>query len=126
LKIDHPYARPTPPGARTAGVYFTIRNGGKEADRLVNAKTPAAQSAEIHSMTMQGNLMKMRQVPGVEIPAGGEVAFKSGGYHVMLVGVSHPLAVGDQVPLTLTFEKAGPVQVFANVEAANAKTQQEH
>lgn len=126
LKIDHPYARPTPPGARTGGVYFTVRNTGTAPDRLVSVGTTASQSAEIHTMTMEGNLMKMRQISGLDIPPGGEVKLESGGYHVMLVGLSHPLAAGDKVPLTLTFEKAGPVQVFAFVEAPSAATPHKH
>lgn len=126
LKIEHPYARPTPPGARTGAAYFTVRNEGKAPDRLVKVASPAAQSVELHSMTMDGNLMKMRAVKALEIPAGKSVTLGTGGYHVMLVGLARPLAVGDQVPLTLTFEKAGPVQVFAYVEAAGAQTDHKH
>ncbi|HEY3565195.1 MAG TPA: copper chaperone PCu(A)C [Casimicrobiaceae bacterium] len=118
LKIDRLYARPTPPGARTGGVYLTIRNTGKEADQLVSAKSPAAQGVEIHSMQMEGNLMKMRAIRALDIPAGGEVTLGSGGYHVMLVGLSHPLAAGNQVPVTLTFAKAGSIDVLADVEPA--------
>ena len=126
LKIEHAYARPTPPGARTGGVYLTIRNTGEEADQLVSAKSPAAQGVEIHSMQMEGNLMKMRAIRALDIPAGGEVTLGSGGYHVMLVGLSHPLAVGHQVPVTLTFAKAGSIDVLADVEAAQSAGGHEH
>ncbi|HEY3582873.1 MAG TPA: copper chaperone PCu(A)C [Casimicrobiaceae bacterium] len=118
LKIDHLYARPTPPGARTGGVYLTIRNTGKEADQLVSAKSPAAQGVEIHSMQMEGNLMKMRAIRALDIPAGGEVTLGSGGYHVMLVGLLQPLTAGNEVPMTLTFAKAGSIDVLADVEPA--------
>ena len=118
LKIDHPYARPTPPGARTGGVYVTIRNTGKEADRLVAAKSPVAQGVEIHSMHMEGNLMKMREIRALDIPAGGEVTLGSGGYHIMLVGLSHPLTAGNELTVTLTFAKAGSIDVLASVEDA--------
>jgi len=117
LRIDHPAARPTPPGARTASAYFTIQNTGKAADRLIRIASPAAASIELHSMTMDGNLMKMRAVAGIDIPAGGKVTLASGGYHVMLVDLARPLAIGDKVPLTLTFEKAGSIDVSIWVEA---------
>jgi hypothetical protein len=126
LEIEHPYARPTPPGARTGGVYFTVRNNGGTPDQLVKVASPAAQSVELHSMTMEGNLMKMRPLKALDIPPGRSVTLGANGYHVMLVGLARPLAVGDQVPLTLTFAKAGPAQVFAYVEAANAGASHKH
>jgi copper(I)-binding protein len=65
--------------------------------------------------------MKMRPVAGIDIPAGGEVALGSGGYHVMLIDLARPLAAGDKVPLTLTFERAGTVDIVADVESAAAR-----
>jgi copper(I)-binding protein len=120
LRVDHPYSRPTPPGARTGGAYFTIRNVGADADRLLKVSSPVAQSVELHSMTMEGTLMRMRAVPAIDIPAGGTVTLGTSGYHVMLTGLARPLAVNDEVPLTLTFQKAGMLQVSATVEAPNA------
>jgi copper(I)-binding protein len=120
LRIEHPYARPTPPGARTGGAYFTIRNTGEAGDRLLRVSSPVAQTAELHSMTMDGNLMKMRAVPALDIPSGSTVSLGTGGYHVMLMGLHHSLAVGDEVPLTLVFERAGALDVTAHVEKAPA------
>ena len=120
LRIEHPYARPTPPGARTGGAYFTIRNAGKDADRLLRVSSPVAQTVELHSMTMDGNLMKMRAIPALDIPAGATVSLGTGSYHVMLTGLRQPLAVGDEVPLTLVFEKAGAHEVSARVETPKA------
>lgn len=120
LRIAHPNARPTPPGARTGGAYLTIENAGKEPDRLLRAASPAAGAVEIHSMTMEGGMMRMRAIPALDIPPGRTVVLASGGYHVMLLDLKHPLAVGDKVPLTLTFEKAGAIDVEADVEAAGA------
>ncbi len=117
LRIGHPYARPTPPGARTAGVYFTVANAGKDADRLVRVASPVARAADVHTMTMDGNVMRMRAIAALDIPAGKSVALAPGGYHVMLLDLGHPLAPGDSVPLTLTFEKAGTIRVEAQVEA---------
>ena len=70
-------------------------------------------------MTMEGNLMKMRAITGIDIPAGGSVSLAGGGYHAMLVDLVKPLHAGDRVPLTLTFDKAGTIEVVANVEAAS-------
>jgi periplasmic copper chaperone A len=126
LQIAHPYARPTPPGARTGGVYFTVRNNGEKADRLLRVASPAAQTVELHSMTMDGNLMKMRAIPALDIPAGATVTLGSGGYHVMLVNLAHPLTVGTSVPLTLTFERAGSIDVSAPVEPAKPGAEAPH
>jgi len=120
LRIEHPYARPTPPGARTGGAYFTIRNIGKAGDRLLRVSSPVARTVELHSMTMDGNLMKMRAVQALDIPSGSTVSLGTGGYHVMLMGLHQPLAVGAEVPLTLVFEKAGALDVSARVEKAPA------
>lgn len=112
LHIDHPWSRATPPTANVGAGYMTIQNKGPEADRLVGASTPAAQTVEIHFMEMANSVMKMRAVPeGLEIPAGGEAALAPGGYHLMLVGLEKPFAEGEKVPLDLQFEKAGTVSV---------------
>ena len=116
VRIEHAFARATPPGARTAGVYLTVRNMGKAADRLVSAASPAAASADLHSMTMDGTLMRMRPVRAIDVAAGATAVLGSGGYHVMLVGLAKPLVAGETVPLTLTFEKAGRIDVSATVE----------
>jgi periplasmic copper chaperone A len=120
LRIEHPYARPTPPGARTGGAYLTIDNRGNEPDRLLRVATPAAGAAEIHSMTMEGNVMRMRAVAAVEIPARATTALKPGGYHVMLMDLKQPLVAGETLPLSLTFAKAGRIDVTARVEAAES------
>ena len=117
LRIDHPFARATPPGARSGGIYMTIENSGAAADRLVRVASPAAASVELHSMTMDGNVMRMRAVTGLDIAPGAKVTLGSSGYHVMLVGLARPLAVGDKIPMTLTFEKAGSIDVSVFVEA---------
>jgi hypothetical protein len=117
LRINHPYARPTPPGARIGGAYFTIDNVGGGSDRLVRVETPIARAAEIHTMTMDGNVMRMRQIAALDIPAHSTAALKPGGYHLMLVDLKRPLAAGEVIPLSLTFEKAGTIEIAALVEA---------
>jgi copper(I)-binding protein len=117
LRINHPYARATPAGARVGGVYFTIDNGGNESDRLVRVETPVAGAAEIHSMTMDGNVMRMRQIAALDIPAHSKATFSPGGYHVMLVNLKWPLAAGEMIPLRLTFEKSGTIEIAVLIEA---------
>lgn len=117
LLIDHPFARATPPGARVGGAFFTIENRGPSADKLMRATSPAAASAEIHSMAMDGNVMRMHAVGALEVPAKSTVTLRPGGLHVMLFDLKQPLKPGDVVPLTLTFEKAGPVDVEVQVES---------
>ena len=116
LRIERPFARATPPGARSGGAYFTIRNLGTESDRLLRVASPVAAAVELHSMTMDGTLMKMRPVVAVDIPAGATVSMGSSGYHVMLIDLERPLAVGESISMTLTFEKAGRIDVSAPVE----------
>ena len=118
LEIGHPYARATVPGQPAAGAYLSLENKGAASDKLVALSSPAAKAVEIHTMAMEGNLMKMREVDGgLEVKPGQKIAMQPGnGYHIMLMGLSQPLKAGDKVPLTLTFEKAGKVDVTLNVE----------
>lgn len=115
IDIGHPYAHPTREGQLVAGGYLKLTNKGA-ADRLLSARSPAADAAEIHSMTMEGDVMKMRQVDAIELASGQTVELKPGGYHLMLMGLKAPLKAGDQFPLTLKFEKAGEVVVTVKVE----------
>jgi copper(I)-binding protein len=118
IKIKDAWARATPGGAQTAAAYVTIE--APDGDRLTGASTPAAQQAEFHSMTMEGSIMKMRQVDGIDLPAGQPVALKPGGYHIMLTGLAKPLEVGQSFPLTLDFAKAGAHQVTVSVAKIGA------
>lgn len=105
--------------AKTAGVFLTIRNAG-DADRLVSAETKAAAVAQLHATTRSGDVVRMRKIDGVDVPAHGRVALKPGGTHVMLVGLQGPLREGTSFPLTLTFAKAGAVVVTVSVRQAGA------
>ncbi|MDQ2780688.1 MAG: copper chaperone PCu(A)C [Pseudomonadota bacterium] len=115
------WARPTVAGQGSGGGYVTIV-GGSAADRLVSASTPVARSVELHSMEMQGDVMRMRQIQDLPVPAGAEVAFKPGGKHLMFVGLKQPLLTGTSFPLTLRFEGAGAVTVQVKV-AVQAPTE---
>ncbi|MFK4825105.1 copper chaperone PCu(A)C [Paenochrobactrum sp. BZR 588] len=127
LSLAAPTVRASVPGASVAGGYILITNNGKEADRLVAASTPTADHVEIHEMSMENDVMKMRQLKnGLEIPAGETVELKSGGYHLMLMKPAKPYVEGTTVPVTLEFEKAGKVDVEFNVTSAKGKAASEH
>lgn len=114
VQITNAWARATPGGAQTAAAYVTVES--PTGDRLTGASTPAAQKTELHEMTMEGSVMKMRPVEGIDLPAGEPVTLKPGGYHIMLTGLAKPLKEGETFPLTLDFAKAGAKQVNVTVE----------
>jgi copper(I)-binding protein len=120
ITVETPWARATPPGAPTGAVYLIVHNGGSSDDRLIAVSTPAAKKADLHTHIMDGDIMKMRAVPNIRIPAGKDVRLAPGGYHVMLTDLNHPLKRGDTLRLTLTFEKAGKIAVTAPILAAGA------
>ncbi len=120
LTVSEPWSRATPPMANVAAGYLRIMNSGAAPERLLGGSSPRAARVEIHSMTMENDVARMRPMPdGVEVPAGGETAFEPGGYHLMLIGLDAPLAEGGRVPLTLRFQ-AGTVDVELDVRAMGA------
>jgi copper(I)-binding protein len=121
VTVSHPWLRATPGGVTIGAAYLKISADEGKADRLVGVSSPVAETGQIHTNTHEGDVVKMRQVEGVEIPAGKSVVLKPGGDHIMLMGLKTPLKEGDLVKLTLQFEKAGPVEVEASVEAIGAK-----
>jgi copper(I)-binding protein len=118
LVIEQPWTRATPPGARVAGGYLRITNTGREADRLVGGSLAVAGSVEVHEMSNEGGVMRMRELAGgLDIPPGGTVELKPGGLHVMFMGLKQPLVAGQPVEGTLVFQKAGTVAVRFSVGA---------
>lgn len=120
LEVRMPWTRASAGMARTAAVYLTIVNHGQSADRLVAAASPVARTAAVHRHIMEGNIMRMRPVHGLEIAPGGTTVLEPGGLHVMLMGLRGPLTEGERFPLTLTFERAGDIQVEVAVTALGA------
>jgi copper(I)-binding protein len=118
IEVTNAWARATPGKAENGAAYVTIQS--PTADRVVSVSTPAAKKAELHSMSMQGMVMHMRPLAGLDIPPGQPVALKPGGEHIMLLGLTHPLREGQSFPLTLDFAKAGPRTVTVSVEKAGA------
>ena len=119
LRIDHPYATPTPAGATHGAAYLRgIRNTGDQPDRLVGASTPVAQTVEIHHSVIDAqNVMRMRAIEGIELPPRAEVRLRHDGqHHLMLIGLKAPLKNGDRFPMRLRFEKAGEREVMVWVQ----------
>ncbi|WP_019339098.1 copper chaperone PCu(A)C [Stutzerimonas stutzeri] len=112
----HVWSRAMPPSALTGAVYFTVQNPGDAPDRLLGVHTPRAKKAELHTHVHEGEMMRMKQVDSIELPAGGQVEFKPGGHHVMLFELSAPLAAGERFPLTLEFEHAGEVTIDVSIQ----------
>jgi len=105
-------------GKVMSAVYMTLVNEGGAADRLVAVAADVAEAAEIHRSVIEGNVAKMVPVKGgIEIPAGGRVELKPGGYHVMLIGLRRDLKPGDHFTLRLRFAKSGERQVDVVVAA---------
>jgi copper(I)-binding protein len=120
LRIIDPWARATPGAARNGVAYVTIENQGAVADRLTAVASPVATRAEVHDQVTENGVAKMRAAGPVELPPGGRAAIEPGGLHIMLMGLKQPLVEGEEVPLTLVFEKTGRVDLPLKVEAAGA------
>jgi len=121
LKIHDPWSRATPKGAPVGGGYLTITNTGTTPDRLIGGSTAVSKGFEIHEMTMDKDVMKMRMMPnGLEIKPGETVTFKPSGYHLMFTGLKSQLTKGEHVDATLKFEKAGEVKVQFDVAGIGA------
>jgi uncharacterized protein YcnI/copper(I)-binding protein len=122
LKITAPWTRATPKGAQVGGGYLKITNTGKEADRLVGGTLPIAGRFEVHEMSNEGGMMKMRHLPqGLEIKPGATVELKPGGYHLMFMQLKEPLFAGKSVKGTLVFEKSGTVEIEYSVAPIGAR-----
>ena len=117
IEIDHPHVPAPPPGAPSVAGYLTLVNEGDEPDRLLGATARFAGGVELHSTTMDGDVARMRTLEtGIEIPGGASVPLAPNGTHLMFVDPAPGLAVGDELPVTLHFERAGDAEVVFNVE----------
>ena len=116
---EQPWSRATPPGASTGAVYLTLTS--KDGDTLVGATSPASSGAGVHEMTMDGTIMRMREVTGgLPLPPGQAVTLQPGGLHIMLTGLKAPLKRGGTVQLHLTFAKSPPLDVTAPIAGIGA------
>jgi copper(I)-binding protein len=119
IEIENAWARATPPGAETAAGYMTIRNKSSSPDHLIRAASPLAARVEMHVHLHDGDVMRMRQVKGYDIPANGSVELKPGGAHLMFVDIQRRFKEGEKVPVTLRFERAGEMKVEFRVGRLN-------
>ena len=108
VSVTDAWARATMPGQQVSGAYMQIQ---ADADaRLVGVSSPAVPRVEVHEMTMDGGVMRMREVKLIELPKGKTVSLEPGGYHIMLMNLKKPIAAGDVIPLTLVVESGGKQQ----------------
>jgi copper(I)-binding protein len=117
LKIGNPWTRATGPAQTTAAGYLSVRNSGKQADRLVGASVADAERVELHVSRIENDIARMREVKAFEIPAGATLNLQPGGSHLMLVGTKRAFKPGERVPIVLRFEKAGEIAVELAVES---------
>jgi copper(I)-binding protein len=118
IRIDHPYATPTPTEGSPGAVYFrTLSNAGDQDDRLLSARAPICERIELHAITLDGDVMRMRAQPSLLVAAHGALPMRHGGrYHLMLHGLRQALKEGDRFPLELNFERGGRVNVTVWVQ----------
>ena len=130
IEIIHPYARATMPQQTNGASYFNLKNTGQRDDKLIGIESTIAKTVEIHTMEMNGDIMKMRNVSEIVIKANNAITMKpGGGSHIMLIGLSKPLKAGDTFPLELEFERAGKLEVMVRIEATpidGAMTEHSH
>jgi copper(I)-binding protein len=120
VSVSDAYTRATVPGQKVAGGFLKIQNKGNTADQLISASSPSAGDVQLHEMAMEGNVMKMRQVKDIAVPANGSVELKPGGYHLMFLDLKGPFVAGETIPVKLKFAKSGDVEVKLPVNAAGA------
>ncbi len=124
IQVKDAWARATPGKAENGAAYLTIIS--PVSDRLTGVSTPVAKQAELHNMTMEGGVMKMRPLADVDLPANQPVTLKPGGTHIMLMGLTQQLKPGETFALTLSFDKAGNREVAVAVEKAGAMGPEGH
>ena len=115
VEIERPWIRATAPGAKIAAGYLTVRNKSSAPDRLVGGASPVAARVETHVHIKDGDILRMREVTGYDVPANGTLELKPGGAHLMFVELKQPLKEGDSVPVTLRFERAGEIKASFTV-----------
>jgi len=111
LKLTAPWIRASVPGQVNGAGYIQIDNKAAQADRLISATTNGVSRVELHTIITDNGVAKMREVPGIDVPANGAVKLMPGGFHIMFLGLTAPFKADTTVPVTLKFEKAGEVKV---------------
>lgn len=125
IEVQDPWARAALAG-RTGAAYMTLVNPTDTPDRLLAAAAEVAESVELHANLHEGGVMRMRPVAAIEVHPGEPAVLAPGGLHIMLIGLRRDLKRGEAIRLTLTFEKAGKVEVEVPVLAAGARGPEAH
>jgi periplasmic copper chaperone A len=120
LRIVNPWTRAAGQGMQGGG-FLVIRNTAAMPDKLISASSPAAGRMELHTHIRDGDVMRMRPVNDIPVPANGEVTLQPGGLHLMLIGLTQPMNAGQTIPVTLRFERAGEVTIQLAIQAAGAR-----
>ena len=123
LSISDPWIAATPKGASTAAGYLTVTNNSESDDRLIGASAARAQTIQIHEMSLDGGIMRMRQIDGIRIAAHGSATLEPGGYHLMLLSIQGPFVAGEKVDVTLDFEHAGRIDAVFAVRNRDGQSQ---
>ena len=126
LTITHPWARATIGMGKTGAAYLVVSNGGTAPDRLIATRTDAARKAGLHTNLVENGVMKMRPVEAIEVAPGEPAVLRPGGPHIMLMGLKAPLQEGTTFAMTLTFEKAGTIQIQVDVQGGAALRPRTH
>ena len=122
IAITGAWSRETAEGQNAGGAFMTIANSGAADDRLTGGSSPVAGDVQIHTVDMTDGVMRMRELEdGLDVPAGGSVTLKPGSFHIMLMQLDRPLQQGEAVPVTLTFEKAGPVEIDLAIQPVGSQ-----
>lgn len=117
IEVTQAQALPSIPGARNGGGFLTLVNHGKADDKIVAASSPVCGHVELHTMSMENNVMRMREVEHIPLPAGQTLRMQPGsGYHLMFMDLKAPLKVGETVPVTIKFASGGQMDVQLKVE----------
>jgi copper(I)-binding protein len=119
--IDGAYVRGVPPGQPNSAAFMKIVNKGSAGHALVSGSSPVAEVVELHTHTMEGGMMRMRQVDKIDLPAGETVSLQPGGLHVMLIGLKQKLVPGEEVELRLKFDDSSEVTLKAPVRKLQMK-----
>lgn len=126
IAVTDPFARASAGAAKVGAAFMTVQNHGSAEDRLVSASSPVAERVELHTHIRDGEVMRMREIDAIEIPAGGTVKLQPGGLHLMLIDLTAPLKQGETFPLTLSFEHAGAMTVQVPVQTPAAMAPMPH
>ncbi|MDO8261745.1 MAG: copper chaperone PCu(A)C [Gallionella sp.] len=126
IKILNPWVLAAPPGVKTLAAYLEIKNYGGNPRILTNVSSPAFDQVGIHRSVMHGNMVHMEQLKELTIPPHASVVLKPGGLHFMLENAKKPLQIGDQVPMTLTFQSGEKIEVKAIIRAGQMEGMEDH